>query len=299
MLAITLVTPTALNAEPNPPPDPRAWLQTPLGGYFAAWEQAQLDALLADIFGYNALQIGLADVDLLRANRMPLHICAAHVPWPDGEPARTARVLTNETALPFASASLDLVVLAHALEFSASPHHVLREVERVLVPEGSIVICGFNPYSLWNRRRRARGQWPWCGQYLSAPRVRDWLILLGFEVQSSRFGCYAPAVDSPEWLARWKWLDRIGRIWWPVCGAAWIVHGIKRVAGARLIQPHWREKYTRAQSLSPVARGSNDFGGPPGNARKETGEKCLFHAAPATGRHNTEGARPSHTGFSP
>ncbi|MDR2093399.1 MAG: class I SAM-dependent methyltransferase [Azoarcus sp.] len=265
-----------MNPESTSPPDPRAWLQTPLGGYFAAWEQARLDAMLADIFGYNALQIGLADIDLLRANRMPLHICTARAPWPDSSPARTARVLAEETALPFASASLDLVVLAHVLEFSASPHHVLREVERVLVPEGSVVVCGFNPYSLWGCRRRragARGQWPWRGQYLSASRVRDWLLLLGFEMQSSQFGCYVPAVNRPEWLARWKWLDRIGRRCWPVCGAAWIMHGIKRVAGARLIQPNWREKRAHAENLSPVARRLNDFGGSVSKTHKETGEK--------------------------
>ncbi|MDR0634874.1 MAG: class I SAM-dependent methyltransferase [Azoarcus sp.] len=254
-------------AEPNPPPGPGAWLQTPLGDYFAAWERARLDAMLADIFGYNALQLGLSDLDLLRANRMPLHVCVTRAPLagcdasaPQG--ARTV-VLADETALPFASSSLDLVVLAHVLEFSASPHHVLREVERVLVAEGNVVICGFNPYSLWGWRRRfsrARGQWPWCGQYLSAPRVRDWLILLGFEVQSNRFGCYAPAVGSSEWLARWKWLDRIGQRWWPVCGAAWMMHGIKRVAGARLIQPNWREKRARAKNLSPVARKLGDLG---------------------------------------
>ncbi|MDR0700967.1 MAG: class I SAM-dependent methyltransferase [Azoarcus sp.] len=274
MRAVTLVTPAALNAESTPPPDPRAWLQTPLGGYFAAWEQARLDAMLADIFGYNALQIGLADMDLLRANRMPLHICAARAPWPDNSThTRTARVLTEETALPFANASLDLVVLAHVLEFSASPHHVLREVERVLVPEGSVVICGFNPYSLWGCRRRAHahGQWPWRGQYFSASRVRDWLLLLGFEMQSSQFGCYAPAVNRPEWLARWKWLDRIGRRCWPVCGAAWIMHGIKRVAGARLIQPSWREKRARAENLSPVVRRLSDCGS--GKTGKGAGEK--------------------------
>ncbi|MDR1662019.1 MAG: class I SAM-dependent methyltransferase [Azoarcus sp.] len=254
-------------------PDSKAWLQTPLGGYFAAWEQARLDAMLADIFGYNALQLGLADVDLLRANRMPLHICAARTP-PSG--GTSAKVLVDETALPFASTSLDLALLAHVLEFSASPHHVLREVERVLVAEGSVVICGFNPYSLWGwrrRRARGRGQWPWRGQYLSAQRVRDWLILLGFEIQSSQFGCYAPPVSRPEWLGRWRRLDCVGQRWWPVCGAVWIMHGVKRVAGARLIQPNWREKYVRAKNLSPVARRLNDLGGALSEFDKEAGEK--------------------------
>ena len=234
-----------------------SWLRTPLGEYLIAWEQVRLDAMLADIFGYNALQVGLAEVDLLRASRMPLHVCAARAAQDGKVGTGTATRLTvvcDEEELPFAGTSLDLVVLAHELEFSVTPHQFLREAERVLVAEGSVVVCGFNPYSLWSFRRCPRGRWPWHGRYLSAARVRDWLTVLGFEVKSSQFGCYMPPVESPEWLGRWKWLDPVGRRCWPMCGAAWILHGIKRVRGARLIQPNWREKSARARNLSAVAR---------------------------------------------
>ncbi|MDR0563908.1 MAG: class I SAM-dependent methyltransferase [Azoarcus sp.] len=231
------------------------WLKTPLGQYLIAWEQARLDTLLANIFGYNALQIGLAETDLLRSNRMPLHLCAGEVPARNAAapPTSLIDVPCNPAALPFASASLDLAVLAHVLEFSDTPHQLLREAERVLVADGNIIVCGFNPYSLWGRRRKQEA-WPWNGKYYSAAKVRDWLTVLGFEVQSCQYGGYVPAVESSEWLARWKWLDRVGRRCWPICGAAWILHGIKRVHGMRLIQPKWREKCARAKNLAPVAR---------------------------------------------
>ncbi|WP_223717365.1 class I SAM-dependent methyltransferase, partial [Escherichia fergusonii] len=58
-------------------------------------------------------------------------------------------------ALPFPANSLDLVVLPHALELASDPHETLREVERVLVPEGRVVILGFNPASLWGLWQRA------------------------------------------------------------------------------------------------------------------------------------------------
>ena len=67
-------------------------------------------------------------------------------------------------ALPFANHSLDLVVLPHALELARDPHLTLREVERVLVPEGRVVIIGFNPASLWGLRQRA-------GPHAAAPRA--------------------------------------------------------------------------------------------------------------------------------
>ena len=242
-----------VNIETDSPIAIPSWLQTPLGETLIAWEQARLDAMLADIFGYNALQVGLAEVDLLRASRMPLHACTARAVQ-EIKTATRFTVACNEEDLPFAGTSLDLVVLAHELEFSATPHQLLREAERVLVAEGSVVICGFNPYSLWSFRRCPREQWPWNGRYLSAARVRDWLTVLGFEVKSSQFGCYMPPVESPEWLGRWKWLDPVGRRCWPMCGAAWILHGIKRVRGARLIQPNWREEKARARNLSAVAR---------------------------------------------
>ncbi len=252
-----------------------SWLRTPLGEYLIAWEQARLDVLLADIFGYNALQVGLAEVNLLRASRMPLHVCAVRTAQSAENSAGSSSRLTvacNEAALPFAGASLDLVVLAHELEFSATPHQLLREAARVLVAEGSVVICGFNRYSLWNVHRYTRDRWPWRGRYLSAPKVRDWLTVLGFEVQSSQFGCYVPAVESPEWLGRWKWLDPVGQRCWPVCGAAWILHGIKRVYGARLIQPNWREKLAPAKTLPAVAQKLGESGALPDKV--STGETC-------------------------
>ncbi|MBR0565800.1 class I SAM-dependent methyltransferase [Azoarcus sp. L1K30] len=225
------------------------WLETPQGGYLLAWEQKQLDTVVADIFGYHALQLGLPGVDLLHANRMPFRFACNR--------AGRVAVVAAEDALPFASASLDLVVLPHVLEFAARPHQVLREVERVLVPEGSVVICGFNPYSLWGLRRlaaRKRGEVPWTGQYLSVPRIRDWLTLLGFETQAGRFGCYAPAVTSPKWLDRWRLMDRVGARWWPVCGSVYVVQGIKRVQGTRVIMPNWNDGRARSKRLSAVAQ---------------------------------------------
>lgn len=224
------------------------WLQTPQGRYLLDWEQDGLDRLVADIFGYHAVQLGLSGFDLLRANRMPRRIDCG----PQGRDLRC-----TEYELPFATGSLDLVLLPHVLEFSAHPHRVLREVERVLVPEGSVVISGFNPLSLWGLRRliaRRDAEAPWSGHYRSAMRIRDWLNLLGFEIQESRFGCYAPPLRTPQWLERWGCLDRAGSRWWPVLGAGYLLHGVKRVQGMRLITPHWRGRKAAAKRLSPVAQ---------------------------------------------
>ena len=226
------------------------WLQSPQGTYVFSWEQARVDQVVADIFGFNAVQIGLPCCDFLRSNRMPWRVRC------DESPAAGIAVRACAWELPFDSASIDLVVLPHVLEFSPQPHQVLREVERVLVPEGSVVITGFNPYSLWGLRRRLarRHHYPWQGQYLSVPRLKDWLTLLSLETQAGAFGCYGPAVTDPRWIQRWSFMDKAGDRWWPFVGGVYLLQAVKRVRGMRLIMPRWRSTKAPAKRLAPAVQ---------------------------------------------
>jgi SAM-dependent methyltransferase len=160
----------------------------------------------------------------------------------------------NPHALPFASASMDLVILPHLLEFHDSPHQILREVERVLVPEGSVIVTGFNPFSFWGVRRRftrtADAAAPWRGQYLSVHRLKDWFALLGLEPHRGSFGCYAPPFSLENRLQRWRFIELAGNRWWPYGGATYIIQAVKRVHGMRLIMPTWRERMARAKALA-------------------------------------------------
>ena len=110
--------------------------------------------------------------------------------WRRRKGARGARFL------PIESNSIDLVLLPHILEFSANPHQILREVQRVLVPEGHAIVCGFNPRSLWGVRGLFGSvkdeDYPWQGNFIARPRLKDWLTLLDFEITEDRLCCYAP-----------------------------------------------------------------------------------------------------------
>jgi SAM-dependent methyltransferase len=224
------------------------WLDSDQGRYVLDWEHTQIDTAAADVFGFNALQLGLPQCDFLRSNRIPLRQRAAT--------HGAVEVRCEFTALPFAAQSVDLVVLPHVLEFHPEPHQILREIERILIPEGQLMITGFNPLSLWGTRNRfARQQdFPWRGAYLSAPRLRDWLKLLNFEVDRGSFGCYAPPCDQQKWLQRWHFMERAGARWWGFAGGVYLIRAIKRTHSMRLIMPKWRQTAVGAKALRPIAQ---------------------------------------------
>jgi SAM-dependent methyltransferase len=263
------------------------WLRTPPGAYLLNWEQAQFDQTVSDIFGYHALQLGLPELDALLVNRMPHRWLATETLQPpaadfshgladaDGAGDETARAatssrkvafLTDSGALPFPESSLDLVVLPHTLELSPDPHATLREVERVLVPEGRVVISGFNPVSLWGLGRRHYRSpdmssvqppyLPGTSEFIGYWRLRDWLRLLNFEVESARFGCYRPAFGSQRWLDRFHWMDAAGERWWPIFGAVYFLGAVKRVHGVRLLEASWKTRKVPATAPAAVANKS-------------------------------------------
>jgi SAM-dependent methyltransferase len=230
-----------------------AWLNSVQGRYVLDWEQNNLDSIVADIFGFNALQIGLPQYDFLQANRIPLRQKAGG--------SGAVDTLCDPVALPFASQSIDLVILPHVLEFSDDPHQILREIERILIPEGQVLIIGFNPFSLWGAKRRLNrcGEFPWNGSYLSIIRLKDWLKLLGFEVDRGTLGCYAPPFKQAHWLRRSQLIERMGNRWWNFSGAVYVLHAIKRVHSMRLITPNWKKAPVRGKALRPmVQKESND-----------------------------------------
>ncbi len=263
-------------AEPPAVPNFADFLASAAGRYVLDWEQRLFDQAVPDIFGYHAMQLGVPQIDALRENRMPLRCIALDGGSAAGGPAgrapstglegrREVALLARFDDLPFASQSIDLLVLPHVLEFAQEPHRVLREADRVLVPEGQIVITGFNPASLWGARHwmgrlGARPFLPPSSQLIALPRLKDWLKLLSFEVNRGRFGCYVPSVRSEPWLSRWSFLEKAGDRWWPVLGGVYALTAVKRVHGMRLVGLA-RKRMERRPALAPapVAQSSQNM----------------------------------------
>lgn len=221
----------------------RAWFQTPLGVEFAKREQACLEKRLADLFGYHLIQLGcLGGPSWIHASPMPHRVIVD--PDPDLQ-WDAAGLHTHLEQLPFANDSVDTVVIPHALEFSTDPHQLLREVMRVLVGEGNVVIIGFNPFSLfglWRWVRLKKGI-PWQGRFFNVIRVKDWLQLLGFQTLSVDYCFYElPTQSRICCYPCSSVLERLGPTWWPVLGGAFIILARKRVFRLTPIRPRWRPR---------------------------------------------------------
>ncbi len=229
------------------------WFAGEAGRYVLGWERERFDAAVDEAFGFHALQVGLPGIDFLANSRIPHRFVAGLEPG--------TGLVAEPWQLPVATHSVDLVVLPHVLEFSVQPHQILREAERVLVPEGQLVITGFNPLSLWGARRMvsARGGLaPYNGRFLSLFRIKDWLTLLGFEPAGGQFGCFAPPFRSALWLQRFGFMEKAGDRWWPIAGAVYQLRAVKRTAGMRLVGLARRDRRAPAKALAPVvSRGVN------------------------------------------
>lgn len=208
------------------------WLHsTALGAYLIEHEQRWFDAVGSDIFGYKALQIQLPQIDFLTENRIAWHLYMAE------EKGSTVKACAY--ALPFANQSLDLVLLPHVLDFTPYPQEVLREAYRVLIPEGRLLITGFNPCSLWVGRRLFKRD-PWRSNQISLPRLKDWLTLLGFESMQGAYFGYTLPVQNTKWLKMTEWMNTVGNRWWPLLGSVYCLDMVKRTQGMHMLTPQWK-----------------------------------------------------------
>ncbi|SNX28461.1 Methyltransferase domain-containing protein [Polynucleobacter meluiroseus] len=236
------------------------WLQSPPGRYVLNWEQTCVNQIVDDVFGFYAVQVGLPQINTLAENRMPVQALLMHANDRENHANSTHwhRIEGNATELPFANETIDLLVLPHVLEFAADPHQVLREAERVLRPEGRLIISGFNPASLWGARQylsRLIGNpyLPRDGQFIGLLRVKDWLQLLNFSLDRGHFGCYKLPLQGETSMGRMDFLESMGNRWWPIFGAVFLISAVKRQQGIRLVGRMPPLRVPSIPQLSPAA----------------------------------------------
>ena len=223
--------------------DASAWLDSQLGRTVIDIERNLLREALADVFGFELLQVGAWG----RGSELVAGARTQHRRWIAPQASGPGAVRAEYDALPVASGSVEAVFLPHTLEYAPNPHELLREVDRVLCGEGQLLVCGFNPLGPWGMRHRlSRGRFPPPAQrLLGEGRLRDWLTLLGFEIASMRRYLFAPPwsrgirADGAD-----GWLERRGPVIAPPLAGAYLVRACKRVHCVTPIRPTWSRPRT-------------------------------------------------------
>jgi SAM-dependent methyltransferase len=255
------MTPTIIET----PPLTSRWpglLGGPASRHLLRWEQEWADRLLADVFGYHALQVGQVAHDWLQANRMP-HRWRARVECDIAAPSDGVYGLHFDTrAWPWSAASLDLVVLPHTLEWCADPHLCLREVERVLMPEGRLLVAGLQPMGWWSASAARHLPAGTSLQAIALRRLRDWLRLLDFEVETVVLGGWMPPLRSERGLQKLQWMERWGRRSLPWLHGYYMLLATKRVTGVRWLQGWNRQALPSRRLGTAQAAGSQSLRNP-------------------------------------
>ena len=206
-----------------------------------AAESELLGEALEDVFGWELLQIGAwgSARELLGGCRTRRQTILAPPGFPGG-----ADIIARPSQIPVTSDSMDAALLPHTLEFATDPYAIVREADRVLVGEGQLLVLGFRPWSFWGMRARwsRSGFPPGIRRVLSERRLREWLVLLGYEVVATRHYLYG----SP-WRAALSEGEGSGRflrrgLTHPLPASAYLLKARKRVYTLTPIRPRFREK---------------------------------------------------------
>ncbi len=151
----------------------------PWGDYFRDALSQHLQPCLGKLYGFHLLKIGNLSAEI------DTEACAISHQVNVGQQGERLQVIADPMCLPFESKSVDACLLAHTLAWSGDPHRILREVDRVLIDDGWMIISGFNPFSLLGIGKAIPGlhrRAPWSGRMFSQMRLLDWLSLLNYEV---------------------------------------------------------------------------------------------------------------------
>ena len=226
------------------------WFKTDLGEEVLQKETALLGRLLPSMFGYYLVQAGVGQPQWLAENSVihrKLYVCE--------QPQQSSRyhcVCSRLDDMAIATESVDVAILHHSLDFESAPHRVLREVARVVIPGGKIVIVGFNPWSLWGLCRLAltgADRLPWSGNFLSPYRISDWLKLLDFQVEGCESLMHGLPTSGTRARKLFGWLAFVGQHVWRQQGGIYVLVATKQVSTLTPIKP---KRLSVRDSLVPI-----------------------------------------------
>ncbi|MFD2180332.1 methyltransferase domain-containing protein [Veronia pacifica] len=221
---------------------PYTWEQFAHGEWACRHIQCRLDEWLPKFFGYHLLKLGGLSCELASGHCNIQHqICIDKI-----NPLRTLEA--NGYELPFVDKAFDVCVLANQLDYTDDPHRLLREIDRVMIDDGYVIITGVNPCSVMGVGRVLpwrKGHLPWSGRMFTPLRVKDWLGVLNYEVvELSCFGLLPTTKDRMSGI----WLETSFSGLLPAIGSLYFIVARKRTYPLKPIKPAWKLR----KGFSPV-----------------------------------------------
>lgn len=258
----------------------RRFYDSPAGRMAAAALDRRVAAIWPDMRGLDILGWGYCASFAGRfatARRCALFLPDRHASEaarPEGVESRPTvnMVIGSEARLPFRDAIFDRVLVCHGLEEAENPGRLLREIWRVLAPEGRIIVIVPNRTGVWSHFEHTPfGH----GRSFSPRQLRALLAAACFSPQASSFALFAPPVAWPIVRRLAPLWEQVGERLWPVLGGVAMIEAVKAVAaplgGGRAVpaitnqgsakQAGWRPKTVRG-SATPRA---SDRGKPAGD----------------------------------
>lgn len=220
----------------------RPWFDHDAGADIRAAELDSVAKVMPNLFGYHIVQLGCQVSDQFMATTRIGHTLTINDDRADGQ---NISLVGRCDALPIQANCIDVIVAPHVLEFADEPHAVLREAERVLIGEGHIVITGFNPWSIcgiWRLLAGWRRRAPWTGRFLSVARIKDWLKLLGFELEYMHKTSFRPPFRGKRVMAKLRFMELLGNAYWPFFGNVYVIVAKKHVAAVTPLKASWQTR---------------------------------------------------------
>ena len=144
--------------------------------------------------------------------------------WPEDGAVQSA--LVDECDLPLLESVVDVALVVHALELTDAPQEMLREIWRVLAPQGRLFLVVPNRRGVWARFDTSPfGH----GQPFSKPQLSALLKESQFSVVSWSYALYFPPSTRAAVLSAAPAIESLGSWLMPALSGAIIVEAAKQV----------------------------------------------------------------------
>ncbi|THB65674.1 MAG: class I SAM-dependent methyltransferase [Gammaproteobacteria bacterium] len=218
------------------------WKKSSLATIINHTEKQAVNNAINSIPGIRILQIGVFNEnEHLSVNRKNDYF----IMDPFDNPSSKVTIVASPRDLPFQNETIDIVILLHTLEFSNNPQQALHEAERVLCPDGHIIVIGFNPLSIAGIKSLMpfqKSHYPWCGKYLSCKRVSEWFAVLGMEIMREQKYINNTQFNIGLKFCRWNKISDYTDNLLSCFGQIYIIMARKKLYPMSLLRSRWLKR---------------------------------------------------------